>query len=280
MPTAFVSHSSRDKPFVRKLVTRLQDAGVDTWLDEIELRVGEPIIERIGHAIKTRDFVVAVLSAASCESPWVRRELQLALTHEIHGQRISVLPVLIEDCPVPDYLQDKLYADFRNGRHFAKAFGSLLKGMGITATVSRSAPPDRSPSYSQDMAAGLRLALSATPAVLSLDSSRDGDSGDVVLTVRNFSLLPAVIRVIRVLTASSQFAGLAEMSATHRVPPRLLGVPPSPSVVPIKVASWHAKSVGKTLVVAELEISTSVGKTLKVITISTDIAVSTPASGA
>jgi hypothetical protein len=36
----------------------------------------------------------------------------MALTEEIHGRRIKVLPLLQEKCSIPGFLTDKVYADF------------------------------------------------------------------------------------------------------------------------------------------------------------------------
>lgn len=48
----FISHSSLDKPTVRRLARRLNDAGFETWLDEHELIVGDPLAARIADALQ------------------------------------------------------------------------------------------------------------------------------------------------------------------------------------------------------------------------------------
>jgi hypothetical protein len=51
MPSIFLSHSSRDKFFVRELAKKLQDAGVEVWIDEAELKIGDSLTQKIGRAI-------------------------------------------------------------------------------------------------------------------------------------------------------------------------------------------------------------------------------------
>ena len=38
----FISHSSKDKPAVRSLAERLKRDGLRVWLDEWEIRAGDP----------------------------------------------------------------------------------------------------------------------------------------------------------------------------------------------------------------------------------------------
>jgi len=57
--------------------------------------------------------LLVILSKASVESEWCKKELAAALTRELKEKRIVVLPVLKEECAIPLFLPDKLYADFR-----------------------------------------------------------------------------------------------------------------------------------------------------------------------
>jgi HAD superfamily phosphoserine phosphatase-like hydrolase len=109
----FVSHSSRDKPFVRKLVEALKKQLPNAWVDEDEIKVGDSIVGKISDALKDTDYLVIVLSRASIVSRWVKAELNAKLMEEFSGKGVAVLPVLIEDCELPTLLIDRLYADFR-----------------------------------------------------------------------------------------------------------------------------------------------------------------------
>ena len=111
----FVSHSSENKPFVQELVHELTKHDVNVWFDELELQVGDSIVEKISEGLKTGGHLIVVLSRASVASQWVRAELNAALMQELSGKGTRVLPVLIEDCEPPPLLRDRLYADFRSG---------------------------------------------------------------------------------------------------------------------------------------------------------------------
>jgi TIR domain-containing protein len=127
MTSVFLAHSSADKPFVRRLAADLLARGVEVWFDEAELLVGDSLIERIQHGIKNTEYFGVVLSRSAVESAWVKREVEAALATEIAADRIKVLPILFEDCEIPQFLTAKLYADFRTTEGYARALASLLR---------------------------------------------------------------------------------------------------------------------------------------------------------
>ncbi|MEI7730998.1 MAG: toll/interleukin-1 receptor domain-containing protein [Verrucomicrobiota bacterium] len=155
-PRVFISHSSKDKPFVRKLVAELKKHKLSVWLDEQEIQIGDSIVSKISGGLRDSDYFVIVLSKASVTSPWVQVELNSALIAQISNQGVAVLPVLIEDCDIPTLLRDRLYADFRTD--FAAGLGKLLSvlqqegesaaGLGTTTTTtttSTTLPPGAVP---------------------------------------------------------------------------------------------------------------------------------------
>jgi len=135
MPSVFLSHSWEDKFFTRKLAERLEEAEIRVWIDEAELKIGDSLIHKISDAIKQSDYVVAVLSHNSVSSGWVQKELAIAMTEEIGGRRITVLPVLIEKCEIPPFLKDKVCADFTDAQKFESSFSRLLKALGVSKKI-------------------------------------------------------------------------------------------------------------------------------------------------
>jgi len=133
MTSIFLSHSSRDKFFVRKLAERLKSVGIRVWLDEAEINIGDSLTEKIGHAITEMDFVGVVLSNNSVNSEWVQRELQIAIQRELATKRVVVLPLLLDPVEIPHFLKDKLYADFTTPERFEETFPKLLKALGVRA---------------------------------------------------------------------------------------------------------------------------------------------------
>jgi hypothetical protein len=113
MARIFLSHSSSDKLFVKKLAQDLTSQSHFVWLDEWEIRVGECIPTRIEQGLQETDFVVLVMSKRSCSSAWVEREWKTKYWEEINSRQVKILPILLEECEIPLLLRTKHYADFR-----------------------------------------------------------------------------------------------------------------------------------------------------------------------
>lgn len=109
----FISYSHQDKKFVDRLAAHLVKHRARVWVDRWELTVGDSIIERVQSAIQEASALLVVLSNASVESQWCKKELSAGLVRELEEKRVVVLPILIEDCDIPVFLRDKLHADFR-----------------------------------------------------------------------------------------------------------------------------------------------------------------------
>jgi len=132
----FLSHTHDDKPFVRKLATDLEAHGIRYWLDEAEIKVGESLIEKIRQGLDSVDFVAAVLSPSSIVSPWVQRELDVAMNQEIAGRQVKVLPILYRQCELPGFLLGKFYADFTNEQRYSENLKRLVESIGIVFNKS------------------------------------------------------------------------------------------------------------------------------------------------
>jgi hypothetical protein len=131
MSSVFLSHNSKDKPWVRMLSEKLTVDGVVVWLDEAEINIGDSLIEKISVGIQDMKFVAAVISKNSLSSSWVQKEISIAMSREVSGRKVTVLPLLIEKCELPASLSDKLYADFTDPDNFESEYLKLLKAIEI-----------------------------------------------------------------------------------------------------------------------------------------------------
>lgn len=111
MAVLFISHSAKDKAIAGRLASDLMDRGHEVWFDESNIRVGESIPTGIERGIRRADFLLVLLSNHSATSRWVEQEWEAAHWEEIQTGRIAVLPVRLEECPIPLLLQTKKYAD-------------------------------------------------------------------------------------------------------------------------------------------------------------------------
>ena len=109
----FISYSHADEAFAHELATHLVKHNAHVWIDSWELNVGDSLIQRIQQAIQESSALLIVLSKASVESEWCKKELNAGLMRELDEKRVLVLPVLLDNCDIPMFLREKMYADFR-----------------------------------------------------------------------------------------------------------------------------------------------------------------------
>lgn len=129
----FLSHTSDDKPFVRRLAKALREKGVEqVWVDEAEIQIGDSLIAKIQDGIQKSEYFGIVLSPRSVTSSWVQRELEQAMMMEIQSKSVKVLPLLYEACDLPGFLSGKLYADFQSEELFNASLEKLLRRLQVS----------------------------------------------------------------------------------------------------------------------------------------------------
>jgi hypothetical protein len=134
MQKIFVSYSRKDIDFVRKLAGDLESAGYDVWWDITDLRGGDDWVSTIPQAISSSQHVIVVLTPASTESEWVRKEYTQAL-----ALRRKIIPIMFEACTVPFALNTINFINFTNGE-YADNFERLLSSLGFTDEPPKVAP--------------------------------------------------------------------------------------------------------------------------------------------
>jgi hypothetical protein len=107
----FISHSSVDKPFVRKLRKKLEADGYIVWLDEKELIVGDPLSSSILKAVDDANVFLVIISSAAIKSKWLKYELNSATDKMVQG-KCRVIPIIIENVSLPSEVKGLLYSDF------------------------------------------------------------------------------------------------------------------------------------------------------------------------
>ncbi len=107
----FISHSSKDKKFVRTLKDCLIENSIDVWLDEDQLDLGDRLISKLENALDNSSHLVIILSPASIESDWVKYELKKALNNHRTGLIQKIIPIKYKECDLPVELNELLYSD-------------------------------------------------------------------------------------------------------------------------------------------------------------------------
>lgn len=133
-PSIFLSHTSADKYFARKLGDELSRAGAKVWIDYAEIKLGDSLIHKISEGIDNCEYLGVILSPNSVVSEWVKREVEIAINKEIMGKRVVVLPLLLKNCKIPVFLTDKLYADFTTEDKFITSLNLIKEKLGLPLT--------------------------------------------------------------------------------------------------------------------------------------------------
>lgn len=123
----FVSYSHADKEKIDLIAGHLLRKRANVWIDRWELRAGDSIITKVQEAVEGSSALLIMLSKASVESEWCKKELTAGLFRELDERRVVTIPVLLEDCKIPLFLKDKMYADFRSD--FDSGMFSLLESV-------------------------------------------------------------------------------------------------------------------------------------------------------
>lgn len=129
-PRVFLSYARDDIKQVRELYQELVEAGIQPWMDIIDLLPGQDWELAIKTAIQKADFFVVCLSAQSViKRGYLQREIKRAL--ELWGEKLEddiyLIPVRLDDCEVPASLSNFQWVDLYDEYGFSR----LLKAIEI-----------------------------------------------------------------------------------------------------------------------------------------------------
>ncbi len=89
----FISHASEDKEnFVRPLANALIKKSLNVWYDEMTLRIGDSLRQKIDKGLANSRVGLVVLSPSFIEKGWTNYELDGIITKAVSGEQI-LLPI-------------------------------------------------------------------------------------------------------------------------------------------------------------------------------------------
>jgi hypothetical protein len=145
--SCFISYSTRDEEFARRLYSRMRDEKLRVWFAPEDVKGGEKLYEQIERAIQVHDRLLIVLSERSLQSKWVMTEIRRARKVELREKRRKLFPIRLVDyetlqaweCFDADAGEDLaaevrgyFIPDFSNWKEhddFEKAFERLLRDL-------------------------------------------------------------------------------------------------------------------------------------------------------
>ncbi len=94
--TCFISYSSQDEVFAKRLYADLQNKGVRCWFAPEDLKIGAKLRPNIDESIRLYDKLLLVLSEYSVSSQWVEQEVETALEKERKENRTVLFPIRLD----------------------------------------------------------------------------------------------------------------------------------------------------------------------------------------
>ena len=113
--SVFLSHSSHDREWSRKLAGDLEQAGISVFLDQWDISQGDLLISRLNDGLRTASDGLIVWGIHTEESPWVRAECEV-LVHEAIRNDKRLISVILANVDLPPLLRAWVTVDFRGCR--------------------------------------------------------------------------------------------------------------------------------------------------------------------
>ncbi|EHA3993555.1 toll/interleukin-1 receptor domain-containing protein [Enterococcus faecalis] len=82
----FVSYCHKNKAEVEKIISGLREYGLDFWLDEEQIDVGDRLMERVDEGVRLSDIPIIFLSEATKEAMFAKHELFVFFDKVIYQQ--------------------------------------------------------------------------------------------------------------------------------------------------------------------------------------------------
>lgn len=95
--SCFISYSTKDEEFARRLHSRMRDAKLRVWFAPEDIKGGEKLHEQLERAIQLHDRLLIVISEHSIQSEWVMTEIRKARKVEVKEKRRKLFPIRLVD---------------------------------------------------------------------------------------------------------------------------------------------------------------------------------------
>jgi hypothetical protein len=145
-PKAFICHAGEDKQrFVLDLRKRLRQKGVDAFVAEWEINIGDSLPRKIfEEGIKDCDAFLIVLSRNSIKKKWVQEELDTGLVRKIEdGAKLLTVTIdNIETSEMPMSLRHTIWIKINNLSKYDEEFKRILNSIyGVYEKPELGEPP-------------------------------------------------------------------------------------------------------------------------------------------
>jgi hypothetical protein len=95
--SCFISYSTKDEEFVKRLHARMREANMRVWFAPEDLKGGKKLHEQLYEAIQLNDRLLVVLSYHSILSAWVTTEIRKGRQVDKRENRRKLFPIRLTD---------------------------------------------------------------------------------------------------------------------------------------------------------------------------------------
>lgn len=122
----FISHSHADADFAELLKLKLEKRGVEAWIDNERLKIGQDWREEIDSGIENAMAVIAIMTPEARKSEYVTYEWAFAW-----GKGKKIFPLMLKQTQLHPRLESLQYMDFTNraSRPWDLLIESIIKHM-------------------------------------------------------------------------------------------------------------------------------------------------------
>ncbi len=102
--SVFISYASTDADKAKNLVNECKVLGLETWLDEKEIKTGDNWREKLESTIKSCNVAIILISKEALSSNLVSKEWNVICEEKWNRPDIKIIPIILEEAKTPPFL--------------------------------------------------------------------------------------------------------------------------------------------------------------------------------
>ena len=125
---AFFAFSREDRDWVVGLIDELESPpyGFKCCYHDRDFIPGVPVLQNIDNSVQESLKTVVVLSPEYIKSAWCSYETQVVMDYDIETRQGILIPIMLRQCQIPEYIGRLSYIDVSKNDHFMNRLVSGL----------------------------------------------------------------------------------------------------------------------------------------------------------
>jgi hypothetical protein len=153
----FISYSYDDSKYAKLVEEALSRDGHSIISHDLKFKVGDNWIKRIDDILKRVDATIIMLSKTVLNSEFALQEIKSIALNELTSEKRKVVPIILDDSPIPGYLSVYRYFDFNKNIDLElNDLRQSLKGNSIEGKKVKIDNKKRNAQFSEDLKKALK----------------------------------------------------------------------------------------------------------------------------